>query len=84
MPSVETATVYGIAKLEIGFGTHEIDFKSRVFGIGPQVGYKFEASDTTEGYVNLKGYYEFGAKNRAEGWNVWLTLAFSPAAKTPD
>ncbi|MCV9962955.1 transporter [Pararhizobium sp. BT-229] len=57
------------------------DFKSRVFGIGPQVGYKFEASDTTAGYVNLKGYYEFGAKNRAEGWNVWLTLAFSPAAK---
>lgn len=60
------------------------DFKSRVFGIGPQVGYKFEASDTTDGYVNLKGYYEFGAKNRAEGWNVWLTLAFSPAAKRPD
>ncbi|MFQ6186217.1 transporter [Sinorhizobium meliloti] len=60
------------------------DFRSRVFGIGPQIGYKFEASDTTDGYVNLKGYYEFGAKNRAEGWNVWLTLAFSPAAKKPD
>lgn len=60
------------------------DFKSRVFGIGPQVGYKFEASDATDGYVNLKGYYEFGAKNRAEGWNVWLTLAFSPSAKRPE
>lgn len=56
------------------------DFKSRVFGVGPQVGYKFNASDTTDGYINLKGYYEFGAKNRAEGWNLWLTLAFSPAA----
>jgi hypothetical protein len=56
---------------------------SRAFSAS-QVGYKFEASDTTDGYVNLKGYYEFGAKNRAEGWNVWLTLAFSPAAKTPD
>lgn len=33
------------------------------------------------GRFNLKGYYEFGAKNRAEGWNVWLTLAFSPAAR---
>lgn len=56
------------------------DFKSRVFGIGPQVGYKFDVSDATTGYLNLKGYYEFGAKNRAEGWNAWLTLAFSPAA----
>ncbi|MBL0373367.1 transporter [Rhizobium sp. KVB221] len=55
------------------------DFKSRVFGIGPQVGYKFPVSEAAAGYVNLKGYYEFGAKNRPEGWNMWLTLAFSPA-----
>lgn len=67
-----------------GAGATLGDFKSRVFGIGPQVGYKFQASDTADGYVNLKGYYEFGAKNRAEGWNVWLTLAFSPAAKRPE
>jgi hypothetical protein len=53
------------------------DFESRVAGIGPQMGYIFPAGDM-QGYVNLKGYYEFGAKNRAEGWNVWLTLAFSP------
>jgi hypothetical protein len=59
------------------------DFKSRVFGVGPQIGYKFNASDTTDGYLNLKGFYEFGAKNRPEGWNVWLTLAFSPAASKP-
>lgn len=59
------------------------DFKSRVFGIGPQVGYKFDFDDKTAGYVNLKGYYEFGAKNRPEGWNVWLTLAFSPRAEKP-
>jgi len=56
------------------------DFKSRVFGIGPQIGYKFDVDDKTAGYVNLKGYYEFAAENRPEGWNVWLTLAFSPAA----
>ncbi len=24
---------------------------------------------------------EFGAKNRAEGWNVWLTFAISPSAE---
>ncbi|MGR9210209.1 SphA family protein [Rhizobium leguminosarum] len=59
------------------------DFKSRVFSVGPQVGYKFKAGDTTDGYVNLKGYYEFGAKNRAEGWNVWLTVAFSAVAPKP-
>jgi hypothetical protein len=56
------------------------DFKSRVAGIGPQVGFLFPAGDM-QGYVNLKGYYEFAAENRPEGWNVWLTLAFSPAAR---
>jgi hypothetical protein len=30
--------------------------------------------------MNLKGYYEFAAENRPEGWNVWLTFAISPAA----
>jgi len=25
--------------------------------------------------VNLKGYWEFGAENRPECWNAWLTLA---------
>jgi hypothetical protein len=53
------------------------DFESRVAGIGPQMGYLFPAGNV-EGYVNLKGYYEFAAQNRPEGWNVWLTLAFSP------
>ena len=28
-----------------------------------------------DAYANLKGYYEFDARNRSEGWNVWLTLA---------
>lgn len=55
-------------------------FKSRVFGMGPQVGYKFNVNDKVDGYLNLKGYWEFGAKNRPEGWNTWLTLSFSPAA----
>jgi hypothetical protein len=34
-----------------------------------------------QGYLNLKGYYEFEAENRPEGWNMWVTLAFSPEAK---
>jgi hypothetical protein len=35
-----------------------------------------------QGYLNLKGYKEFGAEHRPEGWNVWLTLAISPAERT--
>jgi hypothetical protein len=31
-----------------------------------------------QGYLNLKGYYEFAADNRPQGWNVWLTFAISP------
>ncbi len=56
-------------------------FKSRVLGIGPQVGYLFPVGDA-QGYVNLKGYGEFDAANRPSGWNVWLTFAISPAAPT--
>jgi hypothetical protein len=49
-------------------------FKSRVFGVGPQAGYFFPVG-SQKGYVNLRGYWEFDAKNRAEGWNLWLTLS---------
>ena len=49
------------------------DFKSRVNGIGPQVGYIFKMGGK-DAYLNLKGYWEFGAKHRPEGWNAWLTL----------
>lgn len=55
------------------------DFKSRVFGVGPQVGY-FVPAGEMQAYVNLKGFYEFGAENRPEGWNVWLTFALTPKA----
>jgi hypothetical protein len=62
-----------------GVGATLGDFKSRVFAMGPQIGYLFPIGDM-QGYLNLKGYKEFGAENRAEGWNVWLTFAISPAA----
>jgi hypothetical protein len=57
-------------------------FRSRVIAIGPQVGYIFPLG-TMQGYLNLKGYYEFDAAHRPEGWNTWLTFAISPAAPTP-
>jgi hypothetical protein len=56
-----------------GAGATLGDFKSRVYGIGPQAGWFFEASEK-KWYVNLKGYYEFESKNRPEGWNAWVTL----------
>ena len=65
-----------------GSGAMLGDFKSRVVDIGPQVGYFFELWKRTW-YVNVKGYYEFAAKNRPDGWTVWLSLIIplSPAKK---
>jgi hypothetical protein len=53
-----------------------------VAGIGPQIGYIIPMGEM-QGYVNLKGYKEFDAAHRADGWNVWLTFAISPAPPTP-
>jgi hypothetical protein len=66
-----------------GAGNRVGCFESRVFGIGPQIGYVFPISQQYQGYLNLKGYKEFEAENRPEGWNVWLTFAISPAAAPP-
>lgn len=65
-----------------GTGDHVGCFKSRVFGAGPQIGYILPLG-THQAYFNLKGYKEFGAEHRPEGWNVWFTLSISPAAATP-
>jgi hypothetical protein len=53
-------------------------FESQVAGVGPQIGYLFPVGNM-QGYVNLKGYKEFDAENRPDGWNVWLTFVLSPA-----
>jgi hypothetical protein len=53
-------------------------FRSRVFGMGPQVGYIFPIGKM-RGYLNLKGYGEFESSNRPSGWNTWLTFAISEA-----
>jgi len=58
------------------------EFKSRVLGIGPQIGLIFPVGDM-QGYLNLKGYKEFAAENRPEGWNAWVTFSVSPAAAPP-
>jgi hypothetical protein len=56
------------------------DFKSRVAGVGPQVGYLFPIGDKLQGVLNAKVYWDFAAQNRPEGWNGWLSFAISPAA----
>ena len=36
-----------------------------------------------QGYLNFKGYKEFAAENRPDGWNTWVTFVIWPAAPTP-
>lgn len=62
-----------------GLGATLGPFKSRVAGVGPQLNYFFPVGEKIQGLVSVKGYREFAAENRPEGWNVWLTVAFSPA-----
>lgn len=52
-------------------------FRTRIAGVGPQVGFLFPVGDL-QGYLNIKGYAEFAAQNRPEGWNTWVTFAVSP------
>jgi hypothetical protein len=62
-----------------GSGATLGDFKSRVFGVGPQVGFLFPVGDM-QGYLNFKAYGEFAAENRPSGWNTWVTFVISPPA----
>ena len=55
------------------------EFKSRVFGIGPQIGFIFPVGQYNQGYLNLKAYKDFAAENRPEGYTAWVTLVISPA-----
>jgi hypothetical protein len=57
------------------------DFKSRVAGIGPQIGFFFEVGDRPA-YLNFKAYHEFNAKHRLHGWTAWVTLTVEPSGRT--
>ena len=56
-------------------------FRSRVFGVGPQIGYTFPVGNM-QGSLGLRAYGEFEAANHAPGWNTWLTFVISPIAPT--
>jgi hypothetical protein len=72
---------YAYQQISDDTGGHPLlgGFRSRVLGLGPQIGYIFPIGNM-QGYLNLKGYGEFDAANRPSGWNTWLTFAISPAA----
>jgi hypothetical protein len=74
--------VYNQLTGDSGSGDHVGPFKSRVVGVGPQIGYLFPVGNY-QGYLNLKGYVEFDAHDRLSGHNAWLTLSISPPAPTP-
>ena len=73
---------YDQVTADSGAGDRVGSFESRVFAVGPQLGYIFPIAGK-QGFLGLKSYGEFGAKNRPEGWNTWLTFAISDAAPTP-
>lgn len=64
-------------------GEHGNPTTGNEFSAVAGIGYIFPMGDKLQGYVNLKGYWEFAAHNRPEGWNTWLTFAISPAAPEP-
>jgi hypothetical protein len=70
--------VYNQLTCDSGSGNKVGCFDSRVASVGAQLGYTITVGEL-EAYVNLRGYNEFDAANRPEGWNVWLTLTLSPA-----
>ena len=74
--------VYKEIGCDSGSGDRVGCFQSQVVGIGPQVGFIFPVGDM-QGYLNFKGYKEFAAEHRPDGWNVWVTFVISPAAPTP-
>ena len=51
-------------------------FQSKVTAVGPQIGYAIDLG-VVHADLNLRGYKEFDAQNRPEGWNLWLTLSLS-------
>jgi hypothetical protein len=75
--------IYDEVGCDSGSGDHVGCFQSRVFGVGPQVGFIIPISTTTQGYLNLKAYREFDNHDRPDGWNAWVTFVLSPAQQTP-
>jgi Putative MetA-pathway of phenol degradation len=59
-----------------GVGATLGSFESRVAGIGPQIGFIVPLGSAS-GYINIKGYKEFAAEDRREGWDAWVTFSIA-------
>src|SRR6186997_2478450 len=71
--------VYKEIGCDSGSGDRVGCFQSQVVGVGPQLGFIFPVGEM-QGYLNFKGYKEFAAENRPDGWNAWVTFSISPRA----
>ena len=58
--------VYKERGCDSGAGDRVGCIQSQVVVVGPQIGFIFPVGDM-QGYINLKGYKEFAAENRADG-----------------
>jgi hypothetical protein len=56
-----------------GSGARLGEFKSRIASVGPELGYAFTLRGLSA-YANLRGYWEFGAQDRVEGYAGFATL----------
>ena len=74
--------VYKQIGCDSGSGNRVGCFQSQVASVGPQIGFIFPVANL-QGYLNLKGYKEFAAENRPDGWNVWVSLVISPPTPAP-
>jgi hypothetical protein len=72
--------VYNQLTGDSGSGATLGDYKSRISGVGPQLGAVFSTGEM-EASLSLRGYWEFGAENRSAGWNTWLVFSIAPAEK---
>jgi hypothetical protein len=50
-------------------------FESRTRGVGPQAGYNIDDGTGVPIYTNLRGYAEFGARDRTQGYALYATVS---------
>jgi hypothetical protein len=62
--------VYTEVGCDSGSGDRVGCFQSQVVGAGPQLGFIIPLTTETQGYLNLKSYWEFANQNRPAGWKT--------------
>jgi hypothetical protein len=72
--------IYNQITGDSGLGAQLGDFKSRVVGIGPQIGFFIPFFDR-ESYLNLRAYYEFDTRNRLDGLNAFITFSIEASGQ---